>query len=157
MKTELREQVIHSPDDFLAQIPHNREVRNRGRAQRGAAVKERQKKETSSVGEIVKKLEACGYKPIKNHGGVMTQRGRPDIEVLIRFDGLPFAVPFGIEVKRAVGGRIQAQQQYRIDRIIEQGGVAFAATNWETVEEAIERTRQHIADWFRVDDLEGEA
>lgn len=110
---------------------------------------ERRRRESTAVREIIKELRALGYKPIKNHGSPHSQRGRPDIEVMIRFRLLPFAVPFYIEVKRATG-KLRAQQKRRLIELQREGGVALVATNWSAVERAIARTRQDIIRFFTV-------
>lgn len=109
--------------------------------------------ERDIVKDIMDYLESIGCAPIKNHGSPYSKRGRPDIEVDIAFEGLPFAVPFYIEVKRHRDLEPTPQQRARIKAHMERGGVAFVAADAMTVREAIAMTRAHIENWLRRDEV----
>jgi len=107
------------------------------------------RRETQVVKEICEYLESLGCKPVKNHGSIYAQRGRPDIEVDVVFALLPFAVHFYIEVKASRDLEARPQQLHRIEEALSRGAVAFVAADAETVRDAIEMTRQRILAWFR--------
>jgi hypothetical protein len=96
----------------------------------------------------MKGFKEMGLQPVKNHGSVFSQRGRPDIEVDVPFPLLPYAVPFKIEVKRASSEPEKEQQQARLREARKRGAAAFVATRWETVESMIERTRKDIVAFY---------
>lgn len=108
------------------------------------------------VKEIMIGLREMGCKPVKNHGTPYSRRGRPDIEVAIRFKLLPFAVPFSIEVKREKG-ELRTQQRIRLKERRANGEVAIVATSWVVVERAIRRTRRDITAFFQAREKENDS
>lgn len=75
-------------------------------------------------------LSAAGIFHYKNHGGLGSAPGLPDIT------GVKDGRGFWIEVKAPKGRVSQAQQDF-IDRINEAGGIAFVAKSIEDVIEAL--------------------
>ncbi len=67
----------------------------------------------------------------KKHGGGMGHAGDPDIHACIRGRFV------GIEVKK-VGEPVSRIQQLTLARIVSAGGIAFIATSWDQVVEALE-------------------
>lgn len=143
----MNEKVITGLDDF-AQPKREKRVRATPKMVH-ARIKQR-RRERDVLAEIERRLKQLGYSYTKNHGTVYSQRGRPDLDVMVPFSLLPFAVRFCIELKRDANAQPSQLQRKRMKDLNDAGAVAFVASNWETIEQAIESTRLHILEWFQI-------
>lgn len=76
---------------------------------------------------IKKYLDSLGAYYLKVHGSAYQPAGTPDILACINGHFV------GIEVKRAVGGKVSALQKLKMKEINNAGGLAFAANDVEVV------------------------
>lgn len=95
-------------------------------------------KEAAITKSIRMLLKTVGIFHYKNHGGLGSTPGLPDITGVLK-DGRGF----WIEVK-GHNGRLSSHQQAFIDRINQAGGLAFVAKDVDTVIEKLGLTERFL-------------